>query len=240
MIIHQASGLSMYFAQAGDCPVSHMSAGFEEYCKSLVTQFGLAGIALLRQIHGVEGYIIDEALVARAPLQLFEQQGDFIVTSVKHYALAIKTADCLPIILFDQKTPSLAVIHAGWKGSVGNIVKSAIDLMVAHYGADVTTMQAYFGPSARECCYEVDDLFINNLAPLGLTSEQLEQIFFMRDSKIFFSTPRLNMLLLKQCGVDESNIFREHNQCTIEHIAYHSYRRDGENAGRQLTLAWLD
>ena len=102
----------------------------------------------LRQIHSdIIHY------VKRAP----ESQlvGDGLITSTPRIALAVQTADCLPIILVDPKHPAVGVFHAGWRGTLRRIVEKGVGEMVMRFGSDPRGMSAAIGPGVRSCCYEV-------------------------------------------------------------------------------------
>ena len=81
-------------------------------------------------------------------------KADAVVTKKKQLAIGIKTSDCVPILLFDPKQKMIAAAHAGWKGSLGNIVKNTVEKMVA-LGSKVTDIHAVIGPAISSCCYDV-------------------------------------------------------------------------------------
>jgi YfiH family protein len=102
----------------------------------------------LRQIHSdIIHY------VRRAP----ESQlvGDGLITSMPRIALAVQTADCLPIILVDPKHQAVGVFHAGWRGTLQRIVEKGVGDMVLRFGSDPAEIFAAIGPGIRACCYQV-------------------------------------------------------------------------------------
>ncbi len=76
-------------------------------------------------------------------------------------ALAVETADCVPLVLIDTATKCTAIVHAGWRGAVAGVVASAVQAM-ERIGCRVEAITAYFGPAARACCYEVSPNFLDN------------------------------------------------------------------------------
>jgi YfiH family protein len=79
-----------------------------------------------------------------------------MITNLKNVALVIKTADCIPIILYDNKTKTLAAIHSGWKGTLNSIVKEVLNKMLTTYNVDIKNIKAYLYPSIRKCHFEVE------------------------------------------------------------------------------------
>lgn len=81
---------------------------------------------------------------------------DALITFEKGLPIAVRTADCVPILLFAPDIRAIAAVHAGWKGSLGGIVDNTIDRLI-EYGADTSLMSATFGSSVCGECYEVDE-----------------------------------------------------------------------------------
>jgi YfiH family protein len=80
---------------------------------------------------------------------------DGIATNRPGLFLAVVTADCLPVFMWDMHAGCIALIHAGWRGSDAQIVKQGIALMVAQYGSIAQDIGALLGPSICAGCYEV-------------------------------------------------------------------------------------
>jgi len=81
---------------------------------------------------------------------------DALVTSRVGLWLAIYAADCVPVLLVDAKTPAVAAVHAGWRGTAGGIVPETIDRMRRAFGTDPGQCTVELGPAIGGCCYEVD------------------------------------------------------------------------------------
>ena len=80
---------------------------------------------------------------------------DALVSRTPKILLAVKTADCVPVLLGDPKTRAFAAIHAGWRGTSASIVLAAILHLQREYSARPEDMRAAIGPAAKSCCYEV-------------------------------------------------------------------------------------
>lgn len=108
----------------------------------------LGRLAYARQVHGA-----DAARVAEGGG--FAGRADVLVTSARRVPLAVFTADCLAVALWDPELPALAVAHVGWRGLVRGAVQAAARALRA-LGADPARLRAAIAPSIGPCCYEVD------------------------------------------------------------------------------------
>ncbi|MCX5714761.1 MAG: polyphenol oxidase family protein [Candidatus Omnitrophica bacterium] len=93
---------------------------------------------------------------------------DALLTDIRNLPLAIFTADCLSIFLFDPRRPAVGLVHAGRRGTEQEITLNAIRLMQEEYYSQAEDLYVGFGPSIRDCCYEVDLISINRKQMLGL------------------------------------------------------------------------
>ena len=82
---------------------------------------------------------------------------DGLVTNVKDLPLVVYYADCVPILLVDEKAEVVAAVHSGWRGTVAQIAKNAVDIMVSDFGADSGRIKAAIGPSIGLCCFETGE-----------------------------------------------------------------------------------
>src|SRR5262249_36552841 len=114
-------------------------------------------IAFARQVHGAD------VMVASRGGRL--GSGDALVTDCPGISLAVFTADCLPILIYDAggngSRPRLAAVHAGWRGTVAGVARAAVEAMAA--GGDPRQFAAAIGPSIGPCCYQVDRPVIDRL-----------------------------------------------------------------------------
>ena len=151
---------------------------------------------------------------------------DALITNLKNTPLIVQTADCVPIILYCDESKSIAAIHSGWRGTVQNIVSKTIDLMIKEYNANLSKMYAYIGPYIALKDYEVGDEVAVHF-----------QNKTMMNSKWHIDNGLEVKKQLLDCGVLENNIELS-NLNTYDEVFY-SYRRDGVQVGRILTVAIL-
>jgi purine-nucleoside/S-methyl-5'-thioadenosine phosphorylase / adenosine deaminase len=83
--------------------------------------------------------------------------GDGLITDVPGILLAVKTADCMPVIIVDKKKKAVGIFHAGWRGTLNRIVEKGVGEMRRWFNSKAENLQAALGPSIRDCCYKVGE-----------------------------------------------------------------------------------
>lgn len=166
------------------------------------------------------------------------QDVDGVITKLKGIALTIATADCQSIILYDKKNEVIGNIHSGWKGTLNKILSNGINLMIKEFSSNVEDIIVCIGPSIMGCCFEVDkdvvDMFNNNFTDI----EKFIRLGEIKDGiqKYYIDTVEINKRELINLGILEENIYLS-NVCTkCSSNIYYSYRVDGQDSGRNVTL----
>ena len=96
------------------------------YNKSIKKDFNVRTVSYLKQIHSDKILIINEETIDK----INESEGDAIITNLKNIAIGVFTADCVPVILVDENTSTIAAIHSGWKGTYKSItLKTTLHLI---------------------------------------------------------------------------------------------------------------
>ncbi len=103
----------------------------------------------LKQVHSDVSLYADGRLAGRIG------EGDALLTDVPGAVVGVQTADCVPILLVDVSKRTVAVVHAGWRGTAQAIAAKAVGAMAARFGSDARNLQAAIGPAIGACCYEV-------------------------------------------------------------------------------------
>lgn len=154
---------------------------------------------------------------------------DALMTDKKGVPLAIFTADCLPIFLYDPGRPAIGLVHAGWRSTKDGVASGAVQLMQKLFKTDAAALRAGFGPSIRSCCYEVSKDFRGYFP-----GEVIE-----RDNRYFLDLAQINKKQLCGLGVKEEHIF-DSRICTFcRNEEFFSYRKEGEACGRLMSVAML-
>lgn len=135
-------------------PPSGPAHPLAERAAELLPLQGRAPVAFARQVHGAE--------VARAARGGLVGVADAIVTERPGLPLAIFTADCVPVLLYDPAARVLVAAHAGWRGTAQGIARAAVDALV-ELGGQPERSVAAMGPSIGPCCYEVDRPVVERL-----------------------------------------------------------------------------
>lgn len=196
---------------------------------SLKGDFAVDEVQYIKQIHSDKVLVYD-----KEQKDFIENEGDAIVTKEKSVIIGAFTADCVPVILVDESTSTIAAIHSGWKGTFNDITKNAAEKMINEFNCDVSNIKAYIGPHIRQCCYEVsEDLKEKFINKFNVPSEKL------------FKGRNLSMELcieedLKSLGIKDENIysFALCTHCEKENKLF-SYRRSNGIYGRLFSFSYI-
>jgi len=154
---------------------------------------------------------------------------DGFITDFKGLPLAIFTADCLSIFLYDPHRPAIGLLHAGWRSSKENIALCAVELMRSKFQTKASELRVGFGPRIGGCCYAVSAEFKNYFST-GLTEKA---------GRLYLDLAAVNKKQLAGTGVREENIF-DSNYCTCcANADFFSFRKEGRASARMLSVAML-
>jgi purine-nucleoside/S-methyl-5'-thioadenosine phosphorylase / adenosine deaminase len=199
-----------------------------------------------RQIHGVDVLIHRAGDTAGGTLP----SADIIASNDPTMAIAIQTADCVPILIVDRRTGVVAAAHAGWRGLAAGVPRVAVDALVREFGSRPRDLIAAAGPSIGACCYEVGAEVRQRFEVAGWPDSTIDGWFFARAQPTdgnrsmaglpseprpghwYFDSGRAASDQLESAGVPRDQILVA-ELCTASHVhAFCSYRRDGADAGR--------
>ena len=112
--------------------------------------FSSGRFASAEQTHGTGVAVVFEPTGERLPMV------DAIATSAKNLPLVIRCADCAAVFLVDRRTPAVALVHSGKKGTLAGIVENTLTTMIQRFGTDPRQCLAFISPSIGPCHYEMD------------------------------------------------------------------------------------
>ncbi|HEU5179731.1 MAG TPA: peptidoglycan editing factor PgeF [Candidatus Polarisedimenticolia bacterium] len=159
--------------------------------------------------------------------------GDGLTSERRGVVLAVASADCVPIVLFDPLCPAATVLHAGWRGTRSHIAHSGVDTMRRLYGSSAASLRAMIGPAIGSCCYRVGREVIEQFREAG---HRVDRLLRPDGEGGFLNLSEANRSDLAEAGVNPENI-RSAELCTRCLAGlFPSYRRDGERTGRILTF----
>lgn len=155
---------------------------------------------------------------------------DALVTGREELMIGVRTADCVPLLLYASDIREVAAVHAGWRGTLGGIAANTVEMLKEH-GASAENIYALFGPAICGACYEVSLELAADFAAAGL-----ERCIVRNDEAgNTMERPHLdlvsaNIRRLRQSGVPAENI-RCSGYCTLHsrddegNPLFHSWRR---------------
>lgn len=175
-------------------------------------------ILCLTQIHS------DRIVRAEDVAENHFPEADGIISCDPSVVLCIRTADCVPLLMWADDSPVIAAVHAGWRGLALRIVSKAVELMHAEGAGDI---HVSMGPSIGPCCYAVGSEVVDALAAEASST---------CDGRLSVDLHRVAELQAQDAGVRPEMIHHVHTCtcCSVE--SYFSYRRDGEFTGRNISV----
>lgn len=188
-------------------------------------------LILPHQTHGTDILEIDKKFLSldtpsRTPL-LYSV--DALYTREKGICIGVSTADCIPVLLYDKESSTVAAIHAGWRGTVAGIVEKSIHAMKHTCNINPATTQAIIAPGISLDAFEVGDEVYDAFRAASFPMEKIARRY---DERWHIDLPCANMLQLLSCGLIESNITLS-GVCThFSHNEFFSARRLGIKSGR--------
>ncbi|WP_415291312.1 peptidoglycan editing factor PgeF [Candidatus Pelagibacter sp. Uisw_136] len=158
-------------------------------------------VILLKQIHSNKFHFIDKD----SKLKNYNFEGDALITNKKEFPIAILTADCAPILIYDEKEKMIAAIHAGWKGAFKEIIRRTLNFMIKK-GCTPENITAVIGPCISVKNYEVKKDFIKKLIKKdGQNKKFLKKI----KNKDFFNLKKYVHSQLKALNIKKIDIINK-------------------------------
>jgi hypothetical protein len=182
-----------------------------------------ASVVILKQVHSAVVHVVD-----RVPAAILA--GDALATATPGLVLVVKTADCLPLFLVDEKRRAVAAVHAGWRGTAQRIAERAVAALHERFGSEPEDLVAVLGPSIGALCYEVGEDVRRSFRESGLPGRSFVPLP-VRPGKYLFDLAGANAGLLRAAGVRPGRIVRL-DLCTHCEPGLHSFRRDRETRHR--------
>lgn len=187
------------------------------------------------QVHGDNVVIINNIMKGSGLLNKESHipSADAMITNEPGICLITKTADCVPIVLYDPVKRVIASIHTGWRGTMLRIAAKTVEVMLGKFNCKPKDIIAGIGPSIGACCYEVGDDVINTVQQtFGNTDNFLKAI--EGKEKRHLDLWYTNRYILENIGLLPDNI-EVAELCTSCNTDFFSWRRDGKTTGRLAT-----
>ena len=189
-------------------------------------------LAACWQVHGASVRVVKSLEDAREPLGSLGEAArcDALISRTPRVLLGVKTADCVPVILGDQRTGAYAAVHAGWRGTLSRIVPHTLSRMRAEYGTQAADVRACIGPAALACCYEVGPEVIEAFRREFAEADKL--LTPTRENHALIDLHRANQEQLTEAGVAASRIHLAPLCTMCRTDLFFSYRREKSTYGR--------
>lgn len=240
---------------------NYASLNINEYCGDskantdanrllLANELGIDAnhIIMPHQTHGVESRIIGEefATLPDGVKKMLLEGVDAVMTNIPGMCIGVSTADCIPVLLYDEEHHAAAAIHAGWRGTQARIVHKAVQEMRIAYQTDPTKLKAVIGPGISLDNFEVGDEVYAAFEQAAFDMSAIAEERIKRnpnaddpvkafERKWHINLPLANIQMLTHNGVDEANIINT-GICTFDNADnYFSARRLGIESGRIYT-----
>jgi YfiH family protein len=208
-------------------------------------------IAQVRQIHSAITHRVNE--VSAHPLA-----GDGMIASAPGVLLAIKTADCTPVLVADVRRRVVGAFHAGWRGTVARIVEKGVGEMRRQFGSNPSDLRAAIGPCIRKCCYSVGaEVRAEFESQFTYADELFEEVFdsnaiHIRYPLLFLNQRapghgdlgpeiHLDLVAANQHQLQDAGVSKEHisivEGCTAcDTKRFFSHRAEFGNTGRMMSV----
>ena len=202
----------------------------------LATSIGARHVAMVNQVHGRTVVVIRRG----STVSTVRPAADVLVSDAASTAIAVRVADCVPLLMADRARGVVAAVHAGWRGTAARAAAAAVEALGREFGTRPADVVAAIGPSIGACCYEVGPELVDAFAVEGHERYLIDRWFLApsppRGSQ---DRPRLRLDVaganrdqLVLAGVPEDQIYLS-GLCTAMHLdVLTSYRVEKEKAGR--------
>ena len=197
---------------------------------------GAGQVLDVTQVHGREVVVHLQGAALPPP----RPEADVLVSNDPAVAIAVRAADCVPLLLADPDTGAVAAVHAGWRGTAAGAARAAVETMTREFGTNPGHLIAVIGPSIGACCYEVGSELVDAFAAAGHARHLIDRWFVApppprgsrERARLRLDVAGANRDQLILAGVPEERIYLS-GLCTAMHLdVLTSFRAEREKAGR--------
>ena len=198
----------------------------------------------LRQVHGREVITVrrgdEHPPVGRAPgadapegavLQGGVPEADAFISDDAGCALAVRGADCVPLLLADRRTGAVGAVHAGWRGTASGAAVAAVRAMTRTFGTRPSDLVAAIGPSIGPCCYRVGEELVGSFAAAGHAHQDIER-WFSSGERLMLDLWTSTEDQLVTAGLSPEHIHRSAVCTACTPALCFSFRRERAGTGR--------
>ena len=190
-------------------------------------------LVMPHQIHQTRIAQVDEQLMSLSEKGREEALDgcDALMTDLRGVCIGVSTADCIPVLLYDEAHHAVCAVHAGWRGTVARICQQAVAAMSSAYGSRPEQLRAQIGPGISLDSFEVGQEVYDAFSTAGFDMAAISR----KDERWHIDLPECNRLQLIAAGLPVESISVS-PVCTYrQHDRYFSARHLGINSGRLFT-----
>lgn len=202
----------------------------KKICKNL--NINWQDLVCVKQVHGAEVYIATSKDKGRGAVDYDTviDGYDAIVTTQADIPICVFTADCLSVFFYEPQTKCIGLAHAGWRSTKAGILENLVKKMQENFFINTKSLMVGLGPCIRNCCYEVRPDVASNFPETSIVKRQ---------GRLYLDLIKENLNQLFESGVKEENIV-DCGVCTVcNNKNFFSYRIDGPDCGRNISLMML-
>ena len=202
-------------------------------------EFPAEGFCFTRQVHGTAIRYVTESERALPPLPHRPEDCDGLITDRKNVPLCVWSADCVPVLFHDPEAGIAAAVHSGWKGTVADMMGSAVRSM-ENMGARAENIRAAIGPAISRCCFETGPEVPEAIrALLGSDAEGLCPPEEGVEGKFLVDLKETNRRRLLQLGLAPAHIDVSPDCTMCMQDVYWSHRATQGRRGTQASVIML-
>lgn len=220
-------------------------AGIDHYCSMCGFENAGVGVWMPRQVHGADIVIVNEQTPYDVSAELQPVDADAVITQQKGRWIGVRTADCVPVLLYDPKTKTIAAVHAGWRGTVKHIVRKVVELLQTEFSVSPDDLLSMIGPSISPEAFEVGE----EVAAAFVEEERgdcvIRKTFSPHGGYMNYKKPHVDLWQSNAMDLLEAGVLLEHIDCTPlctvqNDSVLFSARRQGIETGRIVTAIKLN
>ena len=157
---------------------------------------------------------------------------DALITDKNNIAIGVYTADCVPIIIYDDKRIVGAVVHAGWKGTMAKILPKTINKLISQYNCNIDDISVAIGPAIGICCYETNQQMYHQLKNIVSDFEDLYRV--TKTNNIYIDLKNINARQVFELGICNIDISTYCTSCNNN--LFYSYRKESKTSNRNCSI----
>ena len=191
------------------------------------------------QVHGCRIAVVDRPDLTREDLEGY----DAFVCAVPGIAVGVRTADCVPVLLFDPVKRVVAAVHSGWKGTVQKISRETLLLMHQLFGSAPSDIRAVIGPSIGPDSFQVGEEVVERFRDSGFPMSDIWSFQGQGDGSPMSGGHHIDLFKANRWILETCGVLSDHIQVfaidTYRDTSFFSARREGTACGRNINALRL-